>query len=772
MSVSFALVCAALLYAFLALIGRAALISCGQSSLPLVEQRAIAPVIGLAILTLLTTYLVLSGTPLVKVAVPVAIALALLSVLLLLSNRRPGVNVEEDSPWYRGYLLPFVVTALLLALPFALGGFEFAILRGNGTDAFNYVTMADAFTRYPLDWVMSQPKDVLASYSPSLPLAQELLKTRWSTSALLAFVSAMFGIAPIEFEYTFTLTLMLALYSALVACLSATAALTKLTVWLAVAFVAGFWGQFTLDIRAFSQITALPLVAMILAWLLSQSITSTNLFRYGVLPTAVLFAALIFQYPEIVLAYLPGAGLIFIARIWVASREKNSSPPVLGVAMGFAALALALSAPLIRFVFSFAYDQAQFAANKSMGWENAYFSWMKNPVSGLWGGGSKLGLGNPLDTLFLVLGFVVGALLTLGVLMRLRKVIGNLRHWQENYAEAAIFLLAASAAAGATLLFVKGNPWSAGKVISFFALLIPILLAGWLHHGVAFEARAQTALATRAIRLAILGWLVLGALFAGARLIHAAKETDFGRYIGGHGEHRRVGAGAMSKIQNQGCPPQSRVAVFDSSIWAREFRTHFAEGNGFQVVSPPYSTIRNNSIDPNRATNSNFDCVLANGNYFVSSAMPHAQSSTEVLASIKGEDFAALVDIEGGYGVELDRATARRFVFTGNQEVTLKVLGRAEQFTVLMKVCPGISRKPEEALTIFVDVDGVRTEEFQLAECAEKAIHVTGSRTGFVKTVRLRSADSRHEPSLIGADPRDLRVRVEVVGINLKGSHE
>ena len=766
MSTANALICALMFYGLLVLLGRGTLVLC-RTRLSALETNSIAPAIGLAVLTLLTTYLVLSGLPLVRVAVPVTIALALLSLFVLISDRRVEGNSEELAFWSWAHLLPFFVTAALLALPFAIGGFEFAILRGNGTDAFNYVTMADALMHYPIDWVMSQPKDRLIAYSPSLPLAQDLLKERWSTSALLAFASAAFRIAPIEFEYTYTLTIMLVLYGALVTCLCATKTLTKVTVWLVVAFVAGFWGQFILDIRAFSQISALPLVALLLASLLSPIINAKGIFRYGAVLTAILFAALFLQYPEIVIAYFPGAGMVFLVRILADRGETGSRRSDFGALLGFVAMVVVLGGPMIEFIVGFAYYQARSAVDKARNWENAYFSWMNNPVSGIWGGGSSLGMGGMVDTLFALLGLTVGLLLTLGALAHLKKIIGNYPHWRENYSEVATFLLAASALGGATLLLIKGSPWSAGKVISFFSLLIPIFLASWLRPSTSFGSSAQPILISRAVTTAIYGWLALGTLFGSARLIHSEKGTSFGQYISGHGEHQRIGAGAISKIQNLGCPPHSRVAVFDPSIWAREFRTHLVEGNGFQVTTSPYSTMRNSIIDPYQAIDSSFDCVMASSKYFASFGAPTGQSTHEVFAYNKGDNFAALVEIEGGYGVELDRATSGRFVFTGKQEVVLQVLGRAEKFSVQLKLCPGANRKPGEDLTIFVEVDRVRTEEFQLAQCAEKVIYVTGDRVGFLKSIRLTSADPRAEPTLLGADPRDLRLRVDVVGVTL-----
>ncbi len=320
MSIANALICGVLFYGFLFLLGRAAIILCRYQNDPL-EIYAISPIIGLAVLTLLTTYLTLLGIPFGLVSKNVILGIAVLAIIFL--ARCSGFGSNRGILTRLEYLVPLFVVALLVALPFIIGGYQFAILRGNGTDAFDYVTQADALSKFSIHWILAQTKGTLSLQSPILPFAQDLLQGRWSTSALLAFASSAFGISPIEFEYVFTLIMMVVLFNALVVALSATGALTRLTIWLPVVFVVGFWGQFILDIRAFSQIVSLPILVVLIGWLLSNVNRSGQIFRYGVVLTSLLSVALFFQYPEIVVAFLPGAGLIFLIRLWGAQRKKE-----------------------------------------------------------------------------------------------------------------------------------------------------------------------------------------------------------------------------------------------------------------------------------------------------------------------------------------------------------------------------------------------------------------------------------------------------------------
>lgn len=771
MPIAFPLLCAALFYAFLTLVGRAIVGLLCRQEIDRIELRAIAPTVGLSVLTLITTYVIKLGIPLVKVSVTLAVAIAVLSAVLIQMAPGGPQGLKVSNSTFMRYEVPFLAAAILMALPFILGGHQFTVLRGDGSDAFNYVTMADALQRYPLHWIMSQPKEALTSYSPSLPWAQYLLHTRWSTSALLAFVSAAAGVAPIEFEYAFMLALMLVLFSALVAALSAAGTLTKITAWLPVAFVVGFWGQYAVDTASLSQLAAWPIITILIAWLISPSDNTIHFFRYGVVVTSTLCAALFFEYPEIVIGYFAGVSLLFLVRGRVAYRTASSFEAFGRPVLGFLMLALFLTAPLLRFIVGFAHAQTNIATAKTLGWESAYFAWMKNPISGLWGGGADLGLGVKMGDFFTLLSYSVGAALTIAILARAFKIVQNYSQINKHSSEAAALLLAATGFCGAALLLVKGNPWSAGKAMSFFVILIPILLAEWLRcAGSGQRTSIRALLPSKILTLSIFGWITMNAFFAGARVVHAADGTDFHTYISGHGEYRRVNADQIARIPSFDCPRNSRVAVFDPSDWGREYRTYLSEGNGFSVVTAPFVQIRSNAQRFD-AVQKSFDCVFADNAYFDSSDVPRNRLGEQVFTVSQGKSFVALAGISGGYGVEMDPITRRRFVFTGDQDIRFTVIGRAQKYDVTLKFCPGAPRPQSEPVSVIVDTTHSRIATFEITECVEKTLTVSGSTDGFVQQIRVSNSDSRSSPTRIGADPRNLRLRVDAVGVALAG-HE
>lgn len=771
MHVAYALICAAMLYGVFYLVGRAAVgIFCNQ--LEPNETRSISSVVGLAILSLFSTYIVLLDVPLKEVSKNVTLTLTILSIAILFFLKRPLLDPFTISNWFWKNI-PFWITVSFLSLPFVVGGYEFAILRGNGTDSFNYVTMADALSHFPLDWILKQPKEVLATYSPNLPLAHDLLQSRWTTSALLAFGSSTFGISPVEFEFTFTLALMLVLYDALVAALSVTSSHLKASQWLPVAFVAGFWGQFILDLRAFSQMGAMPILALLIGWLLSPLNSSSRIFRYGVLLTAILVSALCFQYPEIVIPFLPGAGLIFLLRVWRTFREKNSK----GLEnaknlIGFSLVTILLITPIVKFLFEFVNRQTHLAIGKSLGWEWAYFTWMlKNPISGFWGLGVNPDLGIFLDNVFFDFALLISLGLIVVVVARSALILSSFQQFYENLQESLLLFLAATGFFGAFLLIERGNNWAAGKVLTYFSFLIPIWLGQCLLH----KRFSQTNLRfnkTLSLILVggIFGWCVLNFIFAGARVIHAAKGKELSSfYIAQHGEHHRVDAGIIAQIPEFDCPMGSSVAIFEPTVWEREFLTHLTEGRGFSALTPGNSPTRDSYTTPYDLPK-HLGCVLVQNRYFDSSRIsPTDLDPKGFIFKNPGRSYVALLRLSGGYGVERNPVTGTRSLWMGlQQNIKLTIGARASAYSVDMRLCPRVDRKKNNPITVSIAIDNQNYSNYEIRACRDLRVKLSGDdKYPLLKQLQLSMKDPNPEIRLNGPDPRDLRLRVEVVRIRL-----
>lgn len=758
MSIANALIRSILFYGFLIILGRATIVFCCHQLDPL-ENHAISPVIGLAVLTLLTTYLVLLGIPLDIVARSMMLGIAVFAIIFLVLSPRGGFN--KGVYFSFKYLAPLFVTALFLTLPFILGGYQFAILRGNGTDAFNYVTMADALAKFPMNWILSQTKETLSVQSPSLPLAQDLLHSRWSTSALLSFASSAFGISPVEFEYVFTLTIMVVIFNALIAALSAICSLTRLTNWLPVVFVVGFWGQFTLDIRAFSQIASLPILVVLIGWLLSCSNYSVPIFRYGISITAILFAALFFQYPEIVVAFLPGAGLIFLIFLLRTYRKNELTKEAIKKLAAFSLSTLFLITPLIKFIFRFAFEQVNSTANQSFGWEKAYFTWLKNPIQGLWGIAINPGLGHYFDNVFEGITFFIALVLTFGVITRVSVFLVLRQRLHDNLSEAGLFLIGISGLVGSIALFVRGNIWAAGKVLSYFSILIPIWMAIYISKKRLKESNSRlNKVLSRILFVTILGWMAINFIFAGARIVHAVNGNDFRNYIMHHGEYRRVNADIFSEKLISDCPIGSTVAVIDPRVWAREFKVHLLEGRGYKVNLPGIGSIRSGDLPDTVNSFSSSSYLLVGDGRFSTVGQGKTHPSIISLSSY----LIGIVGINNDYGLEFDAKGRYVYLWNSGRPMEIKLFSdRESEISFEFELCPGKNRTETNPIFVYL---GDKQKYVKLTQCTFVTIpqHVSKG----VNIFRISVMDSDRDPTIIGKDTRDLRLLVKILGIEVK----
>ncbi len=273
-----------------------------------------SPVAGLALISIIATFATLANLPSDLYAKPVGGVLSLL-ILFVFSAQFKDYFTRNLR---RNVWLPpatiFSIAAVFGLLPLIFGGWHYSILRGNGTDAFNYVAMANALKEYPINWILTTSKQQLAEVSPALSLVQELMTTRWTTSALLAFFSSFFNIPPIRFEYAYTVMLFMVTSFTLAGALIILGLRQSLAAILSLAFCFGFWGQFILDLRAFSQIAALSIFVAIIGQLIARPIgtddSSQCVMDWRI--NSILIAAVIFHYTEIVLPFLPGLFILLV----------------------------------------------------------------------------------------------------------------------------------------------------------------------------------------------------------------------------------------------------------------------------------------------------------------------------------------------------------------------------------------------------------------------------------------------------------------------------
>lgn len=231
----------------------------------------LTPVIGLALVGLASTWSFTFGIPLTAIAAASVIVSGI--GWLLMTARGLSATGRMRVPWERWRdVVPGVaitgVTGWLLLLPVLVGGRQFTVFQGNQWDHFNYLTSASVFARLSRAeiaqaWVT--PADLLAD--PLLAQARMAIATRpmvflmYTTSALVMRLPFADGAA----VWLASLALILVVTTAFLVRTLFGPRRAWLR-WLAPALVvSGFWGQYLVDINAWSQLAAMSVVTGILA---------------------------------------------------------------------------------------------------------------------------------------------------------------------------------------------------------------------------------------------------------------------------------------------------------------------------------------------------------------------------------------------------------------------------------------------------------------------------------------------------------------------------
>jgi hypothetical protein len=504
----------------------------------------ICPVVGLVLISVVGTDLTLLDLPVSRWSTPASIVGALISVLLILlsvlSDRtaHPGRTVLPAVS-RRQLTVPvgvFLITCALAMTPQIAGGLQYSILRGNGADSFNYVTVAGYLDHEPYSSASTTDLQSLVERHPSYVRSVGLLKTRWTTMMTLAYASRLAGVAPYRFEYAFSTLCMLLAFGPVFLWCNRLLDVAPLHSALTAAVVsAGFWGQLVLDLRADAQQNAVP-VLMLLGFLVARIETAgRDRMPWGEHVLLGLTAtSLMLFYVEIMPMTMLGL-LIFLAiRI---GKGLTTSTRLAGWALS-ACIALAGAIPLRHLLYQFGASQMGYAANGINTWYLAYFRWLySSPVTGVWGFGPLIA-GNTWAAhgLHLVLR-PLGTLLTIALVAAIASSTSDLASKRPGIALSAS--LAAAAMAQFFYLYWRGQLWAAAKGLSFgYPFLIicvvwyglsrqPSTPAGW-------RARWQAVMA-----VCVSVFLAIQCGLAIYRPWLAAHGTDYAGYIEGHGEYRR-----------------------------------------------------------------------------------------------------------------------------------------------------------------------------------------------------------------------------------------
>lgn len=520
-----------------------ALVGIGPAWAVLRERGALAawllaPAVGFVLTAVFGTGFTALNVPVSRWALPWLIGASLAGVAYCLARPFSLAATGRSCPAALA-LGGFLLTGLLLVAPLMVGGLCFSVFRGNGEDSFNYMAVAGYLDHEPISWADRVDRQALIERHQSYERVRQLLNTRWTSSALLAFSCRIAGVPLYRFEYAYSLLSFLLAYGpALLLALAAGLGRVPAAA-LALVMAAGFWGQFVLDIRAVSQVNSLPvllLLALLVVWIEERVDPGTG-WRLHVL-LGLTAGAVIVLYPEIVPMAVLGLALYFISRV---ARREFRFHRVSGYALSLI-LAAAAAAPVSGMLVGFVAHQFSYASGGVNNWHQAYFGWLyANPLSGLWGlapfaaehrlGRSALLVASQWGVVLL------GAAMTVMLLAAVFSLWG-FRGRKVTPAGAVAAGLSLAALCQFAYLLIQGQLWAAGKGLSFGYPYLLLLVSAFAFTGLDGAGTWRQRLRRAAVACLVL-WIASQCILALLRIPAARRGAEYAGYLEHHGEYRR-----------------------------------------------------------------------------------------------------------------------------------------------------------------------------------------------------------------------------------------
>ena len=483
----------------------------------LAYAAAIAPILGLSLIGLLGFTLIRFVGPARAWAAAVTLLLLAFSlgcVALDWSRRREEYRsfVEWRSLFVTAGLV--LLAGLLLAGPLFSKGINYAVFRGNPSDAFTYMSVAETFR--VVDWpTLEAGADInnlegvakLAKVSPpSLYSARMILKPiRLTTQVGFAWAAQLLGLAIERFFYAYNLV-SFTIAIPLVLALAAQMGLSKKVKWLAALAVAfGFWARFLLEIDAAARINLLPLFLFFaFAWIQLEKGDPAAFSRERVL-LALASAALVAFYVQAV--PIAALAMILYYGLGLVQRAVSLRAVLLHIVTLIFALAFILAGAQVDFALKTLFWQTPVVVGNTSPLTDldALLYLYRDGPAALWGTPFSL-LGEAVRVgpivIWRALGFLLGAVLTLIFLVLAWRGLRNPRRIEQR----VYLALLAAGAVVAAVMFGVGTYWASGRAFTYVYPFLVLSIAGlWREDELGAWLPAA--------RKFVAGWLVFQVLF-------------------------------------------------------------------------------------------------------------------------------------------------------------------------------------------------------------------------------------------------------------------
>ena len=278
-------------------------------------------------------------------------------------------------PWLKMTLscVPYAVFVVIVELPLRVGGYNFKVFQGNHWDQLSYIGISQSLSRYRFNDLASGYEMNLHLQDPVSIIATNSLRSRPNVELLYTTMASPLNVSIIDFAYSFQLVLLAVSLFTIVGFvkyfidIELTVSRIFAVKMLSVAFVCGFWGQYFVDLNAWSALSVVPII-MFLFVICDKWSKRIDIATGCILISAIVSLTLL--YPEAMIFITPFLLLFFYLRMQQLRKvnlEGVFKSSVI-VVLSFAILAISYYKPL-----QFGIEQLKFGNSTSSENWGSYF---------------------------------------------------------------------------------------------------------------------------------------------------------------------------------------------------------------------------------------------------------------------------------------------------------------------------------------------------------------------------------------------------------------
>lgn len=286
-----------------------------------------APILGLALVSIVVPIAYRWGFSIDHIWVGL-LAFSLLSIIFLIFQRKKKIAFKMLS---LKKSLICLLGAFLLIIPSLVGGLNFSFFQGNHWDHFGYWESSIAYSKNTYKKVKEASKEEVLE-TPQLHKAGIDLSIRPTAHLIYSLVTKLFRNQMYKLHYTFLIfCFFLSSFALMFFLIQVFQVGTNLSLVIGFCFSLGFWGQYVLDINAWSHIVSFPSFLLLLSFV--YLCLKEQKLKYFI-SLGFFVSSLLFIYPELLFFSTCPIGLTVLAFVLLKRSPPKVILPFIGALLG------------------------------------------------------------------------------------------------------------------------------------------------------------------------------------------------------------------------------------------------------------------------------------------------------------------------------------------------------------------------------------------------------------------------------------------------------